>query len=75
MKFIITRCMTIPEVCCRRCRYLDPEYERTRTQIKYDPKYEDGSKKRELVEIVPHHFVQCSQDEIPMYQERAKEMD
>ncbi len=52
----------------------DPEYERTRTQIKYDPKYEDGSKKRELVEIVPHHFVQCSQDEIPMYQERAKEM-
>lgn len=52
----------------------DPEYERTRTQIKYDPKYEDGSKKRELVEIVPHHFVQCSQDEIPMYRERAKKM-
>ncbi|MTV82123.1 ABC transporter ATP-binding protein [Secundilactobacillus folii] len=52
----------------------DPEYERTRTQIEYDPKYEDGSKDRELVEIAPHHFVQAAQDEIPMYQERAKKM-
>ncbi len=52
----------------------DPEYERTRTQIDYDPKYEDGSKKRELVEIAPHHFVQASEDEIPMYRDRAKKM-
>ncbi|KRK97031.1 ABC superfamily ATP binding cassette transporter, ABC protein [Secundilactobacillus odoratitofui DSM 19909 = JCM 15043] len=52
----------------------DPEYERTRTQIGYDPKYEDGSKKRELVEISPRHYVQASEDEIPMYQERAKKM-
>lgn len=52
----------------------DPEYERTRTQIDYDPKYEDGSKKRELVEIAPHHFVQASEDEIPMYRDRAKQM-
>lgn len=51
----------------------DPEYERTRTQITYDPKYEDGSKDRQLVEIAPRHWVQAANDEIEMYQERAKE--
>ena len=50
----------------------DPEYERTRTQIGYDPKYEQGDKARKLVEIAEHHWVQASPDEIPMYQERAK---
>lgn len=51
----------------------DPEYERIRTQIGYDPKYEKGDKVRKLVEIADHHWVQASEDEIPMYQKRAQE--
>ncbi|ANZ64203.1 peptide ABC transporter substrate-binding protein [Secundilactobacillus paracollinoides] len=51
----------------------DPEYERTRTQIGYDPKHEKGDKVRKLVEIADHHWVQASEDEIPMYQKRAQE--
>ncbi|EEI19298.1 ABC transporter ATP-binding protein [Lentilactobacillus hilgardii] len=50
----------------------DPEYERARQQIPYDPSKEFDGKPRQLVEIVPNHWVRASEDEIPMYKERAR---
>jgi oligopeptide transport system ATP-binding protein len=50
----------------------DPEYERARVQIPYDASQEFDGKERSLVEIVPHHWVRASEDEIPMYKERAE---
>lgn len=50
----------------------DPEYERARQQIPYDSSQEFDGKPRQLVEIVPHHWVRASEDEIPMYKERAR---
>ncbi|AQW21537.1 ABC transporter ATP-binding protein [Lentilactobacillus curieae] len=49
----------------------DPDYERTRVQKDYDASQEFDGKERKLVEIVPHHWVRASEDEIPMYKERA----
>lgn len=49
----------------------DPDYERTRVQKAYDASQEFDGKERKLVEIVPHHWVRASEDEIPMYKERA----
>ncbi|GAA3198544.1 ABC transporter ATP-binding protein [Lentilactobacillus kefiri] len=51
----------------------DPEYERARVQIPYDASQEFDGKERSLVEIVPHHWVRASEDEIPMYKKRAQE--
>lgn len=52
----------------------DPEYERNRRQIPYDSSVEDESDgvPRKLHEITPGHFVRCTEDQVPMYKERAK---
>lgn len=50
----------------------DPEVERTRQQLDYDPSRESDDKPRKMVEIAPHHFVRAAEDEIEMYQERAR---
>lgn len=52
----------------------DPEYERNRRQIPYDPSVEDESNgvPRKLHEITPDHYVRCTEAQVPMYKERAK---
>ncbi len=52
----------------------DPEIELARVPIDYDPVAELNGAERDMVEIVPGHFVWASKEEIPMYQERAVEM-
>ncbi|RXI77594.1 ABC transporter ATP-binding protein [Levilactobacillus suantsaii] len=49
----------------------DPEFERTRQEIKYDASRENDGKERHLVEIAPHHYVRAAPDEIDMYKQRA----
>lgn len=50
----------------------DPEYERKRQAIAYDATlYEGDDKKRQLVEVVPGHFIRASADELPTYQQQA----
>lgn len=50
----------------------DPEYERKRQAIAYDAAlYEGDDKKRQLVEVVPGHFIRASADELPTYQQQA----
>ncbi|WP_281165541.1 ABC transporter ATP-binding protein [Liquorilactobacillus sicerae] len=51
----------------------DPEYERQRKQIVYDPSQEKDlpDQPRKLREIVPGRFVRCSEAEIPKYRQRA----
>ncbi len=51
----------------------DPEYERSRVQLDYDSAPEFDGKERHIVEIVPHHYVYASEDEIPKYKKRAEE--
>ncbi|GKT02723.1 ABC transporter ATP-binding protein [Furfurilactobacillus sp. WILCCON 0119] len=51
----------------------DPEIERARTELTYEPTLEGDDKPRRMVEITPHHFVRAADDEIPMYQERARQ--
>ncbi|MDR3241468.1 MAG: ATP-binding cassette domain-containing protein [Lactobacillaceae bacterium] len=51
----------------------DPQAELARQPIDYDPTAEVNGTEREMVEIVPGHFVWASADEVPMYQERARE--
>jgi oligopeptide transport system ATP-binding protein len=48
----------------------DPEIERKRQIINYDPSGEDDGKDRKLVEIAPHHFIRAAEDEIEMYKSR-----
>ncbi|MYV05603.1 MULTISPECIES: ABC transporter ATP-binding protein [Furfurilactobacillus] len=50
----------------------DPEVERARKQIPYEPTMEGDDKPRTMVEIAPHHFVRAAEDEVAMYQERAE---
>ncbi|MFT9203648.1 MAG: ATP-binding cassette domain-containing protein [Liquorilactobacillus satsumensis] len=51
----------------------DPEYERNRKQIAYDSSVEvdHPENPRKLHEVVPGRFVRCTDEELPMYQERA----
>ncbi len=45
----------------------DPDYEKSRRRISYQPAPEDG-KERTLREIGPDHFVYCAADEVVQYQ-------
>lgn len=47
----------------------DPEYEKSRKRIVYQPKPDDGQE-RELREISKDHFVYCSAAEVAEYQEK-----
>ncbi|KRL05650.1 ABC transporter ATP-binding protein [Liquorilactobacillus oeni] len=51
----------------------DPEYERNRKQIIYDPagEIDHPENPRTLHEVVPERFVRCTDEELPMYQKRA----
>ena len=55
----------------------DPEIERQRHRIDYDPSIEgdDGCKFRSLHEITPGHFVRCTDDEVEMYKKKAAEYE
>ncbi|MBO0475922.1 ATP-binding cassette domain-containing protein [Vagococcus sp. DIV0080] len=50
----------------------DPDYERERVRILYDPVMNDG-KERFLREIAPGHSVYCSDDEVDMYQKKLSQ--
>jgi oligopeptide transport system ATP-binding protein len=41
--------------------------------INYDPTAELDGRDRQMVEIAPQHFVWAAEDEIAIYQERARE--
>lgn len=51
----------------------DPEFERSRQVVDYDPSIEGDNKERKLVEIAPNHYVRAADDEIEMYKERLNE--
>lgn len=53
-------------------RIPDPDYERTRKRIVYQPAAADG-KDRELREILNGHYVYCAEDEVAMYREKIEE--
>lgn len=55
----------------------DPEIERQRHRIDYDPSIEgdDGDKVRSLHEITSGHFVRCTDDEVEMYKKKAAEYE
>ncbi|MGX4763111.1 ABC transporter ATP-binding protein [Holzapfeliella sp. JNUCC 72] len=46
----------------------DPEYERSRKRVTYQPIEDD--KERRMQEITPGHFIYCSDDEVEMYQDK-----
>lgn len=53
----------------------DPDYERTRVRQSYDPSahyYEQGEEVK-IREVVPGHFVNCSEKEFKQYQEQYKQ--
>jgi len=51
----------------------DPAIEKARVPLAYDSTRETDGQARELIEIVPGHFVSMTPDEKPMYEERARE--
>lgn len=51
----------------------DPTVEEQRVPIVYDPTAELDGRDRQMIEIAPQHFVWAAEDEIAMYQERARE--
>lgn len=51
----------------------DPEIEKAREPIIYDPTREMDGKDRHMIEVAPEHFVWATEEEVPMYQERARE--
>lgn len=51
----------------------DPTFEEQRVPIVYDPTAELDGRDRQMIEIAPQHFVWAAEDEIAMYQERARE--
>ncbi|KRN31261.1 ABC transporter ATP-binding protein [Weissella halotolerans] len=51
----------------------DPEIERQRRPQVYDPSRELDGQARQMIEIAPKHFVAATNDEIPFYQERARQ--
>ncbi|MBP1043468.1 ATP-binding cassette domain-containing protein [Vagococcus sp. BWB3-3] len=50
----------------------DPDYEKTRRRITYQPAADDN-KVRELREVAPEHFIYCSEDEVADYQAKLAE--
>lgn len=50
---------------------LDPDHERQRKRIKYQPEPEDGQK-RTLREIAPEHFVYATEQEVAYYAKKLK---
>lgn len=51
----------------------DPEVERVRQPIAYDPTNELDGRGRTRIEIAPGHFVLAAEDEVEMYRERARQ--
>ncbi|ANZ69168.1 ABC transporter ATP-binding protein [Pediococcus claussenii] len=51
----------------------DPEFERNRRQVAYDPSREFDNKTRAMVEIAPGHFVRAAEDEVNEYKAKAAE--
>lgn len=51
----------------------DPEIERNRKRINYDPQKEMDGKPRSMHEICPGHFVRCSDSEVAYYKQVARE--
>jgi oligopeptide transport system ATP-binding protein len=45
----------------------DPEYERTRERISYDPSVHDTSEEPKLREVGPRHWVRCTSKELEQY--------
>ncbi|MFD0898632.1 ABC transporter ATP-binding protein [Loigolactobacillus binensis] len=51
----------------------DPQYERNRQPIFYDAAAHEGDEQvRQLVEVVPGHFVRTSEAELPNYRQKAE---
>lgn len=51
----------------------DPDYERTRTRIKYEDSVEHDGKPRTLREITEGHYVYASDDEVDFYRNKIEE--
>ncbi|WP_164667498.1 ABC transporter ATP-binding protein [Virgibacillus doumboii] len=51
----------------------DPEYERNRSRVAYDPSEYETSEEPELREVKPGHFVRCTTAEFEQYQKQLKE--
>ncbi|RDW22357.1 peptide ABC transporter ATP-binding protein [Oceanobacillus arenosus] len=49
----------------------DPEYERNRTRITYDPSVHDSSEEPEFREVSPRHWVRCTTKEFEQYKKDA----
>jgi oligopeptide transport system ATP-binding protein len=49
----------------------DPDYERNRKRIVYQPQSEDG-KERKLREVAPEHYVYCAEDEVATYRQKIE---
>jgi oligopeptide transport system ATP-binding protein len=49
----------------------DPDYERNRKRIVYQPQPED-SKERKLREVAPEHYVYCAEDEVATYRQKIE---
>ncbi|MBM7571534.1 ABC transporter ATP-binding protein [Aquibacillus albus] len=50
----------------------DPDYERTRNRIVYDPNQHDTTEEPELREISPNHWVLCTTKEFEAYKQELK---
>ena len=72
MTSIISAFILIQKVYFLRISVPDPDYERTRKRIVYQPAAADG-KDRELREILNGHYVYCAEDEVAMYRENIEE--
>jgi len=51
----------------------DPEYERSRKRITYDPTIHDTSEEPKFREIRPHHWVRCTSKEFEQYKKELGE--
>lgn len=51
----------------------DPEYERSRKRITYDPSIHDTSEEPKFREIRPHHWVRCTSKEFEQYKKELGE--
>lgn len=51
----------------------DPDYERSRTRIKYQDDIEHDGKARSLKEILDGHYVYAAEDEVAMYRQKITE--
>lgn len=51
----------------------DPEYERSRKRITYDPSIHDTSEEPQFREIRPHHWVRCTSKEFEQYKKELGE--